>query len=43
MMMHVNAAKDEMNELGKEFKTLIDQTAVNTPNIDELTSCIPSN
>jgi len=43
MMMHVNAAKDEMNELGKEFRTLINQTSVKTPNLDELISCIPSN
>jgi len=43
MMMHVNAAKDEMNELGKEFKTLTNQTSVKTPNLDELISCIPSN
>jgi len=43
MMMHVNAAKDEMNELGKEFKTLTNQTSVKTPNLYELISCIPSN
>ena len=43
MMLHVNAAKDEMNELGKEFKTLIDQTSVKTPNLDKLISYIPSN
>ena len=36
MMMHVNAAKDEMVELGKEFRTLIVQTSVKTPNLDEL-------
>ena len=41
MMMHVNAAKDEMIELGNEFKTLIDQTSVKTPNLDELINCIP--
>ncbi len=40
MMMHVNAAKDEMIELGEEFKTLISQTLVKTPNLDELISCI---
>jgi len=43
MMMHVNAAKDEMNELGNEFKTLKNQTSVKTPNLDELINCIPSN
>ena len=43
MMMHVNAAKDEMTELGNEFKTLIDQTSVKTLNLDELINCIPSN
>jgi 2-dehydropantoate 2-reductase len=42
IMMHVNAAKDEMNELGKEFKTLMDQTSVKTPHLNELISCIPS-
>jgi 2-dehydropantoate 2-reductase len=36
MMMHVNAAKDEMIELGKEFKTLISQTDIKTPNLEEL-------
>lgn len=43
MMMHVDAAKDEMIELGNEFKTLIDQTSVKTPNLDELINCIPTN
>jgi len=42
-MLHVNAAKDEMNELGNEFKTLKNQTSVKTPNLDELINCIPSN
>ena len=43
MMMHVNAAKDEMSELGKEFRTLTNQTSIKTPNLDELISCISSN
>ena len=43
MMMHVNAAKDEMLELGNEFRTLTKQTSIKTPNLDELISCIPSN
>ncbi len=38
MMMHVNSAKDEMMELGNEFKTLANQTSVKTPNLDELIS-----
>jgi len=42
MMMHTNAAKDEMHELAREFKTLIDKTSVPTPNLDELISYIPS-
>ncbi len=36
MMMHANAAKDEMLELAKEFKTLTEQTKIQTPNLDEL-------
>jgi len=40
--MHTNAAKDEMHELAREFKTLIDKTSVPTPNLDELISYIPS-
>ncbi|MBT8387365.1 MAG: hypothetical protein KJO12_08120 [Ignavibacteria bacterium] len=43
MMMHVNAAKDEMIELGNEFKTLTKQTSIDTSNLDELISCISSN
>jgi 2-dehydropantoate 2-reductase len=42
MMMHVNAAKDEMLELGNDFKTLINQTSINTPNFNELLSHISS-
>ena len=42
MMMHVNAAKDEMFELGNEFKTLKNQSSIKTPNLDELLKCIPS-
>ena len=40
MMMHVNAARDEMLELGNELKSLINQTTINTPNFDELSGCI---
>jgi len=36
MMMHANAAKDEMVELGNEFRTLRNQTSIETPNLDEL-------
>jgi len=36
MMMHANAAKDEMLELGKEFKSLTDKTSIPTLNLDEL-------
>ena len=43
MMMHVNAAKDEMIELGNEFRTLTKQTSIETPNLDELISCIQLN
>jgi len=43
MMMHANAAQDEMIELGNEFKTLTDQTSIKTSNLDELISSIPSN
>jgi len=39
-MLHVNAAKDEMIELGNEFKTLTNQTSIKTPNLDELIGCI---
>ena len=35
-----NAGKDEMIELGNEFKTLIHQTSVETPNLNELINCI---
>jgi 2-dehydropantoate 2-reductase len=40
MMMHVNAAKDEMNELANEFRFLKNKTSIKTPNLDELISCI---
>lgn len=43
MMMHTNAAKDEMFQLGEEFKTLADQTSVATQNFDELINYIPPN
>jgi 2-dehydropantoate 2-reductase len=39
MMMHANAAKYEIIELGNEFRTLTDQTSIKTPNLDELISC----
>jgi len=42
-MLHLNAAKDEMVELGNEFQTLANQTSIKTPNLDELISCINSN
>jgi len=42
MMMHVNAAKDEMLELGEDFKSLIEQTDIDTQNFNELLSCISS-
>jgi 2-dehydropantoate 2-reductase len=35
-MLHVNAAKDEMLELGNELKVLAKQTSIKTPNLDEL-------
>jgi 2-dehydropantoate 2-reductase len=40
MMMHVNAAADEMLELGSDFETLIKQTNVSTPYFNELLNCI---
>ena len=40
MMMHVNAAKDEMLELGNELQTLKNQTSIKTPNLVELIKCI---
>ena len=43
MMMHAKAAKDEIIELGNEFKTLINQTTIKTPNLDELISFRPKN
>ncbi len=36
MMMHVNAAQDEMMMLAHEFRSLRDQTKVETPNFDSL-------
>lgn len=36
MMMHVNAAADEMAELTKEFRTLQKQSGVATPSFDNL-------
>lgn len=43
MMMHANAAKDEMYELSREFKTLKNQTSIETPNLDELIAHISEN
>jgi len=40
MMMHVNAARDEMVELGYELLTLKKQTSIYTPNLDELNRII---
>ncbi|MEN8193653.1 MAG: 2-dehydropantoate 2-reductase N-terminal domain-containing protein [Bacteroidota bacterium] len=40
MMLHVNAAKDEMEELGRELMVLKNQTSVKTPNLEELIKCI---
>jgi len=40
MMMHVNAAKDEMLELGNDLITLRNQTLIKTPNLVELIKCI---
>ncbi len=42
MMMHANTARDEMIELGNDFRTLSKQTSIKTPNFDELLSCIES-
>jgi 2-dehydropantoate 2-reductase len=42
-MLHLNAAKDEILELAGEFNTLKAQTSIQTPNLDELINCIPSN
>jgi len=39
--MHAKVALDEMKELTKEFKILIDKTSVKTPNIDKLKGFIP--
>jgi 2-dehydropantoate 2-reductase len=40
MMMHVNAASDEMIELGNELLSLKAQTTIETPNLDELIEII---
>ena len=42
MMKHANAAKDEIIELGNEFRTLTNQTSLKTPNLDLLISSIPT-
>ena len=41
MMMHVNAAGDEMTTLWEEFRSLIDQTDIETPNFDILMGYLP--
>ena len=33
---HVRAAWDEMKDLAGEFRSLIDETSIETPNIDKL-------
>ena len=38
--MHAKAARDEMGDLAREFKELIEKTSVDTPNIDVLRSFI---
>ena len=40
MMMHANAAKDEMLELGNELRFLRSQTSIETPNLDTLINSI---
>ncbi len=40
MMMHVNAAGDEMAELGYEFRRLTERSKMETPNLDELLDSI---
>ena len=34
--MHAKAALDEMRELAVEFRSLIEKTSIETPNIDRL-------
>ena len=40
MMMHVNAARDEMIELGKELLTLKNKTSKSAPNLESLIQSI---
>jgi 2-dehydropantoate 2-reductase len=40
MMMHVKSAGDEMAELGNEFRKMIEQSKIETPNLDELLNSI---
>ncbi|MGD9329085.1 MAG: 2-dehydropantoate 2-reductase N-terminal domain-containing protein [Cyclobacteriaceae bacterium] len=40
MMMHVNAAADEMIELGNEFGELTERSKIDTPNMDEMLDTI---
>jgi len=42
-MLHLNSAMDEMLELSNEFKTLVKQTSIKTPNLDNLISYISLN
>lgn len=39
--LHAAAARDEMKELTAEFQSLIDQTSIETPNIDTLKDDVP--
>lgn len=41
--MHAKAARDEMENLARDFQTLIAKTSIDTPNIDMLTNFITSN
>ncbi|MHC4498030.1 MAG: ketopantoate reductase family protein [Planctomycetota bacterium] len=38
--LHARAAQDEMRELADEFRSLIERTSVQTPNIDLLKNCV---
>jgi hypothetical protein len=41
LALHAKAAVDEIKEMANKFKTLIDRTSVETPNIDKLRSFPP--
>jgi replication initiation and membrane attachment protein DnaB len=38
--MHAKAARDEMEDIAREFQELIERTSVDTPNIDSLRNFI---